>query len=330
MTRNATFAIPCRNAGPYLRPLLESLLAQTIEDYELLLVDDASTDDSVAIAQKIGGPRMRIERNEPALGLAGNWNRCAELVETPFFCLAHMDDVYLPNYLESMLALMADDDVGFVHCRANAIDEGGQPIAAPSESYKVKFWRGLEHAKSPEVYRRLFRGNFINCPSALYRTDAWRRVGGVDESMHFAPDWKLWFAFLLDGWSIEAESEALIRYRRHDSNATLDHARTLRRYREELDVLDFAAEHGLARGWLDPHVAQRRSAVRNNLLYDAYRDLVAGDHDAAKEKIEFARDSTPQLRDDRMVRAFRRLLGMGKAGKAVLGLGLRLALLAAR
>ena len=69
----ATFAIPCYNAGPHLRPLLESLLRQDEQDFDLLLVDDASTDDSVAVAQRVAGDRLRIHRNPVRLGISGNW-----------------------------------------------------------------------------------------------------------------------------------------------------------------------------------------------------------------------------------------------------------------
>ena len=133
----ATFAIPCRNAGRHLRPLLQSLLAQTRQDFELLLVDDGSSDDSIAVAREVAGDRVVVHRNEPALGIGGNWNRCVDLVTTPYFCLAHQDDVYETHYLERMLAALAErPDAGFAHCRASAIDADGKPMTSPAERYK--------------------------------------------------------------------------------------------------------------------------------------------------------------------------------------------------
>ncbi|MCA8944562.1 MAG: glycosyltransferase, partial [Planctomycetes bacterium] len=230
---SVTFAIPCCDAGPFLRPLLESLLGQTRQDFRLLMVDDASTDGSVELAREVAGERIEIHANDRRIGLARNWNRCAELVETPLFCIAHMDDVYEATYLEAMVPRVEQRPrAAFVHCRARAIDARGEFVDAHSETYKQRFWAGLDDGDPTMVFRRLMRGNFIMCPTALYRTEVWRTLGGVDPELRFAADWKLWFAALLAGFDVVGEPSTLVRYRRHDRNATRDQIRSLRRYEE--------------------------------------------------------------------------------------------------
>ena len=282
----ATFAIPCFQAGAHLRPLLESLLAQTCQDFALIIVDDASTDGSIELSKQVAGDRIEVHRNPTRLGIARNWNRCAELVQTPFFCLAHMDDWYEPEYLETMLAALDErPDAAIVHCRASAIDEHGRAFRSPSERYKERFWSRLEGADPPALFRLLYEGNFINCPSVLYRTDAFSRAGPFADELQFAMDWRLWFEFVLAGFGVAAVGDALIRYRRHDASASASLARNLDRYREEADVLAWAGGRGQAAGLLSPR-AQSSRAVRNNLLYDAWRDLGLGDIDAARRRGE--------------------------------------------
>jgi glycosyltransferase involved in cell wall biosynthesis len=320
----ATFAIPCRDAGAQLRPLLESLLAQTEQDWALLLVDDGSTDGSAALARAVAGDRIVIHRNEPALGIGGNWNRCLELVATPFCCLAHQDDVYEPRYLERMLAaLRARPDAGMAHCRATAMDADGASLPSPAERFKQHFWRQAPGADRAAHYARLWRGNFVCCPSALYRTDAVRVTGPFRRDLRFALDWEYWFRLLRAGFGIVDVDAVLVRYRRHAAAASRAATADRSRFAEELQVLATARAEGVRAGLLDTRVGPS-PALRNNLLHEAFEDLRAGRRAAVAEKLAFVRDHAPELWHDRYVRAFRILWRLGPAGRWALGCGRRL------
>ena len=324
-----TFAIPCWQAGANLRPLLESLLAQTRQDFELVLVDDASTDGSAEQAREIAGERIRIHRNPERLGLARNWNRCAGLVTTPLFCLAHMDDVYYPEYHARMAAALEQaPSAGMAHCRAEVLDGEGQAVDSPAERYKDKMWRETVGADRASTYAALYRGNFVNCPSVLYRTEAWAKAGPFDEAMSFALDWRMHFSMLLAGFDAAGVPDPLIGYRRHATNATHEQARSLQRYREEHEVERWARNAGIEAGLLPPD-AKPTNAMRNNLLHDAYRDLQRGDREAARAKVRFAAD-VPELARDPALLTFAALSRLGTPGRAVLGLGLRAVLAGAR
>jgi glycosyltransferase involved in cell wall biosynthesis len=324
-TAVATFAVPCRNAGPHLRPLLESLLAQSRQDFELLLVDDASTDGSVGRAQDVAGARLRTVANERPLGLAGNFARCAELVQTPFFCLAHQDDVYERDYLARLLALLdARADAAIAHCAATAIDDAGAPLAAPAERYKRRLAARAAAADRRGLYRRLYAGNFVCCPSVLYRTAAFRAAGGFDGKLSFALDWELWFRMLRGGGTFAWVEEPLVRYRRHAAAASRASTRALSRFVEERAVLAAARREGIAAGLLPPD-AGGSPALRNVLLHEAFEDLRAGDRAAVRTKLDFVRTHAPELWDDPWLRAFRGLSQLGAPGRAVLGAGRALA-----
>jgi GT2 family glycosyltransferase len=326
----ATFAIPCYNAGPHLKPLLESLLAQTEQDFALLLVDDASTDDSVATARAIAGDRIVIHRNATRLGIAGNWNRCADLVATDAFCLAHMDDVYAPEYLRTLLArLEAEPEAGIVHCRTRVLDVDGRPIASDAERYKDGFWRTAARGDRGHRYRLLYRGNFVVCPSKLYRTAAFRAVGPFDPHMSFAMDWKLSLAMLRAGWDVVGVDEPLVAYRRHAGSATGAQRRSLNRYAEELAVLTEARAAGIAADLLRAHDPDS-PALRRNVLYDAFHDLRHGEPEMARGKIEFLRDHAPREYRHPTTAMFRMLMRAGPLGRVAMSAGLAAAMLTTR
>ena len=320
-----TFAIPCRDAGPFLEPLLESLLAQTRQDFTLLLVDDASRDGSVERARRVAGERLAIHRNEPARGIGGNWNRCVELSATPFVCIAHQDDVYAPDYLARLVAaLEARPDAGMAHCRAGAIDAAGAPIASPAERFKEHFWSHAPGRDRAAHYQRLWRGNFVCCPAVTYRREALAAVGPFATDLRFALDWQYWFRMLRAGWGIVDVPDLLLHYRRHDDAASRGATADRSRFAEELAVLGEAAATGAAAGLLRP--GRRASpALRNNLLHEALADLQRGDRAAVADKLAFVRDRAPELWHDGYVRTFRALWRLGPPGRAALALGRRCA-----
>ena len=319
----ATFAIPCRNAGPYLEPLLRSLLQQTRQDFDVLLVDDASTDDSVAVARSVCGDRIRIVQNGTPLGLGGNWNRCAELVSTPVFCLAHVDDVYASQYLERVgAALEAAPTAAFAHCRAHALDESGTVVDSPVERFKDGFWDECRDPDPRVQFALLRRGNFVMCPSALYRTDLFRAVGPFDPTLRATLDWQRNVRTVLAGHPLVGVEAPLLGYRRHLQSVTAANLRTLERYREEAATLRWIEREGLARGWVAAGAPPSR-ALRNNLLYDVFVDLRGRQIESARTRLAFARGEAPDLAWDLAARIVARCASFGTPGRLALALALQ-------
>ncbi|MGB3965767.1 MAG: glycosyltransferase, partial [Planctomycetota bacterium] len=321
MPAAATIAIPCYDGAAHLPQLLRSLLAQTTQDFELLLVDDSSKDDSVAVATAVAGDRLRVVRNRERKGLAANFAHAASLVATPLFCLAHQDDHYEPDYLRRLLAaLQQAPGAAFAHCSATAIDGDGNAITAAAERFKRGLARQAIGADARRLYQLLWRGNFVCCPSVLFRTEPFRAVGGFDTRLSFALDWELWFRFARAGHTFATVLEPLMHYRRHRGNATHKATRSLHRFEEELAVLEQAHARGRAVGWLADEEAPGRS-LRNNLVNEAFEDLRAGDRAAYRLKMRFVAERLPHLRRDPYVLAVRALGRCGALGVAALALG---------
>ncbi len=88
--------IPTRNGAVFLAGAIRSVLAQTLADLELIVVDDASTDGTEAVVRSFSDGRVTFVAGPERLGIAGNWNRCLALATAPYVCLFHQDDVMAP------------------------------------------------------------------------------------------------------------------------------------------------------------------------------------------------------------------------------------------
>jgi glycosyltransferase involved in cell wall biosynthesis len=323
-----TFAIPCRNGAEFLPDLLESLSAQTCSDFDLLLVDDASTDGSADVARRRFGDRIRIARNPEPLGLIPNFNRCAELVETEFFCIAHADDRYAPDYLGRMLAALdARPEAALAHCLARSLDDAGRVWDAPAERFKRRFWCQLPARDAAGQFRLLQAGNHVVCPSALFRTQAFRSIGAFRSDLRYAADWELWLRMSLMGLLFASVPEPLFSYRRHPGSATSEASRDLLRYREELQVLRWAARAGAEAGF--PAAGAPLTALRNTVLQDVVDALTAGRAGEAASKLRFLRDEAPEVWRMHSVRLVRLLAATGGPGRLALRLARSIALRAA-
>src|SRR5207245_725070 len=111
--------MPVRNGEKYVRQAIESILAQTFSDWELVICDNASTDATEAICREYAArdPRVRYSRNAENLGPAGNHARCFELSRGRYFRWHAHDDLLHPQYLEKCVEVL-DWDASVVNCHS--------------------------------------------------------------------------------------------------------------------------------------------------------------------------------------------------------------------
>jgi GT2 family glycosyltransferase len=284
-----TIVVPVYNGARHLRETLASLLQQRAR---LICVDDASGDDSAAIVRACG---VELLRNDHRLGLAANWNRCVELVTTPYFVLAHQDDVYEPDYAATMLALIAAHPRAFIaHCRTMSIDDDGRAVATPAARYKESLWpRGEVYEEdAASGLPRLARGNFIVAPSVIFRAEAVRSIGRFSP-LEFVTDWEYWMRGLLAGWAIVGTRQRLLRFRRHAATATRATEQTFDRYREEIAVQQWIER--------EAKIPAQYATVSRILLSEIAATLAAGDRARAAALLDFARREVPRFRGSGLV-----------------------------
>ena len=170
------------NYGRYLAAAIESVLAQTVRDWELFVVDDGSTDDSLAVVDPYtADSRVRVVCVNH-LGQPGAKNAGIAAARGEFIAFLDADDLWHPEKLHRQLALLADDaNVGVVYSRRTLIDENGRdlPYAQPV------LHRG-------DVLSVMFRNNFVCFSSAVVPRQVFEHVGLFDPNIDLAIDYDLW------------------------------------------------------------------------------------------------------------------------------------------
>jgi glycosyltransferase involved in cell wall biosynthesis len=123
--------IPCYNAAPYLADTIESVQSQTFQDWELLIIDDCSTDNSYDIAQfySQSNSKIRLIRNEENLGMIGNWNKGISLCSSPLFVKLDADDLWDSTMLSKSINILEKNrHIGLVFTRFTTIDASGKTV----------------------------------------------------------------------------------------------------------------------------------------------------------------------------------------------------------
>jgi glycosyltransferase involved in cell wall biosynthesis len=184
--------IPTFNAARYIGGTVQSVLSQSVADFELIISDDASTDDTLERIGNFDDPRIRIVRNTTNAGLGANWNRAVREARAPFVKLLCQDDLIYPDCLEKQAAILvnsANSNVGLVCCRRDVIDDSGRVRLHGRGSLPAGRIEG------EEAIRRVVRSgtNPIGEPAAvMFRADVFNAEGGFDGSAPYMIDVDFW------------------------------------------------------------------------------------------------------------------------------------------
>jgi hypothetical protein len=230
--------VPSYNAARFLPAAIDSVLAQDFADFELVVSDDASADDTTAVLGRYADPRLRVVRSEDRLGQAGNWNRCVELARGEYVILLHADDELLPGYLDRAVAVLdAHEEVRLVHCAAEHIDEAGNPLFL-----QTLLDEDLVDGDRVILRRLLLEGCVINPAGVMVRRTAYERAGPFTDRIVWGVDWHMWIRVALQG-AVGYLAEPLARYREHGHSGTSAVMASGRNARDEMWVLADVFEH---------------------------------------------------------------------------------------
>ncbi|MEN7547897.1 glycosyltransferase [Rapidithrix thailandica] len=183
----------CHNHGPYVRESLESVCQQTYPDIELIIVDDASTDNSPEeierfVKQHPGTQYVALLRN---LGNCRAFNRGLALASGKYVIDLAADDILLPQRVEQQVAAMEElgPSYGVVFSDAEMIDEAGNKL----KTYYARNAQGelMVTVPSGRVYKELVKKAFICTPTMMIRKALLDELGGYDESLSYE-DYDFW------------------------------------------------------------------------------------------------------------------------------------------
>lgn len=189
--------VPCYNQEKYIKECLDSLVSQTFKDYEVIVIDDGSTDDSAEIVNEYVKHNKNIRLIRQAnQGVVVARNNAIKQAQGTYIYPLDADDVISPFFLEKLYAAMEENK--------------GDVIYSDVEYFGLK--NGLFLKKEPNVWN-MSVGNQI-VVSALYRKSDWEKYGGYDENMkNGLEDWEFWLNFIEDKKFFYCICETLMSYR---------------------------------------------------------------------------------------------------------------------
>ena len=214
-----TVAIPTYNGAAFLEPALRSILEQDGPEFDLLVCDDKSTDDTLNIVRSVAGTKARIEQSEKQLGLAKNWNRCVSLSKTDWVTVFHQDDLMLPGHLASHArAIQANREAGMIAGPATAIDERGNPL--PSSIVAPDHLGNAAKVYKPrEFLRELAVENPVRCSGVSLRRAVHKKLHGFDPALKYVVDWEFWIRLAAD-YPVVWTGEPTVSFRWHTASET--------------------------------------------------------------------------------------------------------------
>jgi GT2 family glycosyltransferase len=213
--KKISICIPTYNGERYIGKSIESVLNQTINDFELIVSNDCSLDSTLKLVQDYyNNPQLRLVENEYRLGLVGNWNRCIELASGEYIFIFHQDDLMEFNNVERK-AIMLDQNpkVGLVFSNIYLVDEQGQTLGG---HWNPTVLPSIDTVFSGKEFLRLLlsEGNLVPCQAVAVRSSCYQELGAFDPRLRYTPDLEMWLRIALH-YNVGYIAEPLVRVRRH-------------------------------------------------------------------------------------------------------------------
>lgn len=200
-TPRVSVIMPAYNAGPFLGEAIESVIAQTVTDWELFVLDDCSTDNTRQLAEEFArkDPRIHLVANEENMGVARTRNRGLGLCRGQYVALLDSDDYWKPNWLEKMIARAEETGADIIYCSYELVDEQGTKvcndfIVPPTTTFEESIIRSVITCTTVMITAEFAKNHRF--PTNIYHEDI-----------------ALWFEALRDGATAVGVPEVLAAYR---------------------------------------------------------------------------------------------------------------------
>jgi hypothetical protein len=213
-----TVLMPVFDAAAHLRQAIDSVLAQTFEDFELLVMDDGSTDGSADLVRGYADARIRLERHDRNRGVVATLNAGIARARGRYIARMDADDVCLPTRLEEQVDhLDSHPEIAGVSAAFETVDAAGCPLPID---------HGLRRPVGPALVRWSFHfGSFFCHPAAMLRRQIFDSVGGYDPAFPHAEDYDLWLR-VVEKHALDNLPRTLLRLRWHGENVSVQHRET--------------------------------------------------------------------------------------------------------
>ena len=199
--------MPCYNSEKYIEATIKSVIAQTYRNWELLLVDDCSSDASIELAKAFGDERVRIFSMSENSGAAATRNNAIDEARGRWIAFLDSDDLWMPEKLEKQLKYMVEGGIAFSYTDYEVLDENDRLIS----TFRPKL--------SVCRYTDILKHNHIGCLTVIYDSDKLGKVFMPTEATK-REDVACWLRILKTGEAAYCLHECLAKYKVHSSSVS--------------------------------------------------------------------------------------------------------------
>jgi len=189
-----SICIPVYNGENFILECIGSVLSQSYQNIELVIIDNNSNDNTVELINTIEDKRVSLIRNKENIGSINNFNKCIFEAKGEFFILLPHDDLLLPGCLDVYLKCFENPDVGFAYSSIQIIDQYGEMTSSKINHQEDKLFDENDTIND-------IANNFVPIQLAMVRTKVIRNTHGFDISYGPFCDIQLWLRVVLENWS---------------------------------------------------------------------------------------------------------------------------------
>lgn len=274
-TYKVSVIVPNYNHAPYLQARIDSILNQTFQNFELILLDDASTDKSASILYRYQNNQhvTRIEINETNSGSPfQQWIKGISLAQGEYIWIAESDDLCVSSFLSTTVGLLdRHPEVAVCFTGSTLIDENGNTLPSDINKWgklekKCKKKYALFTGKAYATHNLYWRNYIANASSALFRKSCFKQtIAEQCVQMRYSGDWLFWFKLSLQGDVIEVYDKQNL-FRQHEQKVTVKANYNGEGKKEDIEIIH-QMELAL------PNLGSYKRIIRHGLLYNHIRKL---------------------------------------------------------
>lgn len=260
--------MPVYRGERWLDAALQSVAAQADEGIEVLVIDSSPDDASADIARRHAGRlTLQLVANSPLPSWQSKTNLAVEMAKANHVCWLHHDDLWLEGRVAAIRRWLAEAPEAALHVAGSAIiDESGRALG----TWHCPFAHDGAIGEQ-ELLERLLVQNFIPAPAPVYRKDAWRAAGGLDEALWYSGDWDIWLKLAAQG-AVVHHKEVTTAFRVHGGSLTVSGSRDAVDFEQQMRIV---LERHLPR-LSDPHGRVARAGLASIKINGALAAASAG------------------------------------------------------